>query len=247
MSDPKNAFARLHFECVGGAAGDMILAALIDLGADVAAIDRAFESMRQPGLRLDVEEIDVNGEAARYVRSIAPDPNGHHRHLSDVLSILDGADMPRGARHRAGEIFEILCEAEAAVHGGSAQDVHLHEVGELDSIMDVVGIAVALDTLGSPPASATPLPSGHGTVNTAHGVLDCPVPAVVQVAEGRDVPLVAVDVSGETVTPTGISVLAQVCQKFDARPFDDADATGVGAGTKRFADRPNVVRVHGYR
>ena len=241
-------FSRLHFECVGGAAGDMILGALLDLGADVAAVRRALASMALPGLELRTERVVVDDIAALYVRSLVDD-GAHHRNLGDVLAIIDRGDMNDAARQRAHGIFEILVAAEAVAHECAAEDVHLHEVGALDSIMDVVGIAVALGSLGNPPASASPIPSGHGNVSTAHGLLTCPVPAVAAVAERWHVPLIDVDVQGETVTPTGIAALANICSSFGDAPVIDSetDACGVGAGSRRFARASNLVRVHGIR
>jgi hypothetical protein len=125
-------------------------------------------------------------------------------------------------------------------------DVHLHEVGALDSILDVVGIAVALESLGAPRVSSSAVPSGHGHVRAAHGELELPVPAVREIAARAGLPLIDVPVCGETVTPTGAAVLAVVCERFGPPPAAPAAAVGVGAGTRRFADRPNVVRVHGY-
>lgn len=236
---------RLHIEAVGGVAGDMLLGALLDLGADAAPIHRAFASLAIPELRLHVTKVEVHGEAATYVRSIAPGSGHAHHHLSDIFALLDRAEVTSAARDTAKNIFTILGDAEATVHGGTPHSVHLHEVGELDSVMDVLGIAVALDTLGHPEVRCTPLPSGEGTVDTSHGVLTCPVPAVVEVAREHKVPLESVDLPGETVTPTGIAVVAALAQAYEPVP-PGAPHRGCGAGTKRFVTRPNVVRVHGW-
>lgn len=240
-------FRRLYIEPIGGVAGDMLLAALIDLGADREAVLRVFASLDIPDLQLRVDRVEVDSEPACFVRSLAPVAGGHGRRLADIVAIIDRGDMPDEARSRAIAIFELLAGAEAVVHGGDPSGVHLHEVGELDSIMDVVGFSVALHSLGDPPATAAPLPSGAGTVVTAHGTLSCPVPAVRVIAERAGVPLVAVEVTGETITPTGIAVVATVCESFEVSAFTPGDAIGVGAGKRRFAGRPNVVRIHGWR
>jgi len=247
MASPAPArFARLHVECVGGVAGDMLLAALIDLGADVDALRRDLASLGQAGLTLEVDEASLDGERALRVRSLATD-GAHHRSLADILAVIDGGDISPAARARARAIFEIMAVAEAVVHSGTTETVHLHEVGALDSIMDVVGIAAALDLLGNPRLTASPIPSGGGTVQTSHGELAVPVPAVVEIATQHNVPLVDVPLRGETVTPTGIAVLAQACDDFVSEVASGAAAVGIGAGTRRFADRPNVVRVHGFK
>jgi uncharacterized protein (DUF111 family) len=239
-------FERLHVEAVGGIAGDMALAALCDLGADVGAIERALASLAIDGLSLEVDRVEVSGERACRVRSIAPADEPHHRQLEEVLSVIERADTTLAARERARRVFEILAAAEATVHGGSSGSVHLHEVGQLDSVLDVLGIAVALDSLGNPEVTCTPLPVGHGSVQTSHGRLAVPVPAVQQIAASVGVPLVEIDVEGETVTPTGIAVVAEASKSWGQRPAEDPAATGVGAGTRRFPNLPNVVRVHGY-
>jgi pyridinium-3,5-bisthiocarboxylic acid mononucleotide nickel chelatase len=237
-------FGRLHVEPIGGVAGDMLLGALIDLGADAAAIRAAFTSLQEPGLRLDVSRVEVQGLTATYVRSLAPHEGHVHRHLSDIMTIIDAGDMSEVVKARARDIFTLLAEAEARVHGGVAGDVHLHEVGELDSILDVVGISVALELLGNPSVTSAPLPVGSGTVHTSHGELGVPVPAVREIAARAKVPLSVVPVVGETVTPTGIAVLAAVCESFGEAPGRPV-RTGIGAGTRRFPDRPNVIKVHG--
>jgi pyridinium-3,5-bisthiocarboxylic acid mononucleotide nickel chelatase len=247
------ALEHVHVEAIGGVAGDMLLAALIDLGADEQQIARVLQSLDEPGLALHVERVTVDGIAARYVRSIPPSHDQHHHdhqhghhHLEDVLAVIDRAVATPAARARAHRIFEILAAAEAVVHGGTAHDVHLHEVAELDSILDVLGISVALDLLGNPSLSAAPLPSGRGKVRTSHGPLDCPVPAVVEISRRFAIPLADAPVEGETVTPTGIAVLAEAVRPKSARDPKSAERVGVGAGTKRFPGRPNVGRLYGW-
>jgi pyridinium-3,5-bisthiocarboxylic acid mononucleotide nickel chelatase len=229
---------------VGGVAGDMLLAALIDLGADATAIRRAFASLQVRGLALDVSRVEVSGERALYVRSLAPHEGHSHRHLSEIEAVIGKGDLSDVARARALRIFRVLTEAEARVHGGSVDEVALHEVGELDSILDVVGISVALESLGNPALSVSSLPSGQGVVRTAHGELSVPVPAVLELAQRFNIPLEPAPLRGETVTPTGIAVLAVVAERFGLDVQPPYLGTGIGAGTRRFADRPNVVRIH---
>jgi len=237
----------LHFEPVGGAAGDMILGALLDLGRGHNAVRAALDSLQMPGLSLELSEVRVGTERAVYVRSIAPSSEPYHRRQSDVFEMLDRAEVSSSAWSLARRIFQRLCVAEATVHGATAETVALHEVGQLDSILDVLGISVAIDELGNPEASCQPLPVGKGTVKTAHGLLDVPVPAVREIAASACVPLVDADLVGESVTPTGIAVLAEICSHFRDRPQPPPLAIGVGAGSRRFVARPNVLKVYGYR
>jgi uncharacterized protein (DUF111 family) len=236
----------------------MLLAALLDLGADACAIQAAYDRTGLPGLRLETSQVDIDGLRARAVRSLDPvqtscsqqKGSGHgvgHNRLADLWRAVDRAALSGQASARARGIFAILARAEADVHGGTPESVHLHEVGDLDAVLDVVGICVALDSLGNPSASCGPLPSGRGTVRTVHGLLSCPVPAVVAIAASYLIPLVPVPVIGETITPTGIAVVAACCAEFGTEPAVDPNGmrVGVGAGTRRFADRPNIVRVYG--
>jgi uncharacterized protein (DUF111 family) len=248
MSAPiRPPFARLHIEPIGGVAGDMLLAALLDLGADLDAVQAAVSRMAEPGLALEVSRVDVDGVPALRVKSIPRAHHTHGRHLDEVLEIVDRAGLAPGPRGTVGRIFDVLAVAEAESHGATAHHVHLHEVGELDSILDVVGIAVAYHSLGAPPVDVAALPSGHGTVESAHGTLTLPAPAVMKVAARFDIPLHDVDVRGETVTPTGIAAVAALGRAQGLPVSRPGDACGVGAGTRRFPARPNVVRVHGYR
>lgn len=239
-------FKRLHLEPVGGVAGDMLLAALLDLGAERLPVDRMLASVGADAARLELERVELGTESALSIRSIAREPEARYRHLAEIEALLDRLDISATARRTALGIYRVLVAAEAAVHGGTLETVHLHEVGQLDSVLDVVGIAVALDALGNPEVTCSPLPSGSGEVQTAHGVLSVPVPAVREIAGSASVPLVAVPVEGETVTPTGIAVVAEVASRFCERPAGPPAASGAGAGTRRFSDRPNVVRVFGY-
>lgn len=232
----------LHLEPIGGLAGDMLLAALLDLGAEVGAIQAHFDRAGTAGLRLEWMDVTRHGVPARYVRSIAPTVEHHHAHLTDVVAVLEAMQLPQGAAALARRAFEVLAGAEAEAHGTSVGEVHLHEVGALDSIMDVAGVALALDQLGHPTVSSAVLPSGQGHVETSHGRLSCPVPAVKIIAQTHQIELQLADIVGETVTPTGIALLAAL-RSAAVPPSVSPAAIGVGAGSRDFANRPNIVRV----
>lgn len=254
-------YSRLHIEPVGGIAGDMLLAALLDFGVDAETVRSAFARFDEPGLKLTVDSVHVGTIDATYVRSLVGTPqfrraartslvkktreHAHHL-LTEVYGVIERAGLSAAAEGRAKAIFEILATAEAEVHGGLPDTVGMHEVAELDSIMDVVGVAVALDVLGNPQITCGVLPSGRGTVQTSHGELTCPVPAVRAVADRFSIPFEAIDVVGETITPTGAAVVAQLTTTFVRDVPVGASNVGVGAGTKRFPTRPNIVRVYGW-
>lgn len=240
------AVATWEVECEGGVAGDMLLGAFLDAGACAQSVRAALGRLAVEELVLGSERVDVNGERALYVRS-APrgeiPADGHGVRMGDIFRALDSMALEPEVLELVRGVFSILGEAESVAHGVGFEQVHLHEVGQLDSILDVVGVAVAYQSLGAPALVVSSLPSGSGYVDTSHGRLPCPVPAVVEIARRFEVPLDSVEVSGETVTPTGIALLVGLGCVFSAGDFRRRQILGVGAGTKRFESRSNVVRV----
>lgn len=236
----------------------MLLGALIDLGVPQKILDEVLARAEIAGLSLDVTQVGDAADGGRGLRvrsllgalaigDVDADPASHpHYHVSDVLKTLDKMKLGPVARRHAEGIYDILIDAETTVHKADRDYVHLHEVGALDSILDVVGIAVALEYLGDVPWVLAPIPSGVGTVDTSHGVLQCPVPAAAHIIKRFDLPLQTEPaLKGETLTPTGAAVLAYCCKSFAAQKPQHADKVGVGVGNRVHADRPNVVRLHG--
>ena len=163
-----------YIDCPTGLAGDMTLAALLDAGVDGGAVRAAVDSLGLDGVELHVEDIVKFGFRAKNVRVTHP-PQHAHRHLSDIRAILDGGDLTPGARDLADRLFLAIAQAEARVHGSTVDAIHFHEVGAVDSLVDVVGCAVAFDLLGADRVTCSPVPTGRGRVKIAHGT--CPVPA----------------------------------------------------------------------
>ncbi|MBI4718305.1 MAG: nickel pincer cofactor biosynthesis protein LarC [Planctomycetes bacterium] len=232
-----------YFDCFSGAGGDMIVASLIDAGADAARLRRRLESLPVGGYTLTIEKVTKQGFAAtRFVVDLdraAPQP---HRHLKDVLAIIRGAgDLSEGVKGRAGRVFERLAAAEAAVHGITIDRVHFHEVGAVDAILDVVGAVTALELLGVDRVACSALPTGSGTVRCAHGELPVPGPATAELLKG--VPLAACEETGELTTPTGAALLTTLADSFGPLPSITVRAVGYGAGTREGASRPNLLRV----
>lgn len=164
-----------------------------------------------------------------------------HRNLGDVLAVIDAAQMTEGARELAHRAFEILASAEAAAHGLPVDQVHFHEVGAVDSIVDIISAAVLLDALAPARVFATPLPDGHGTVRCQHGVMPVPVPAVVNICAQQGLPFAHVDVAGELVTPTGAALIAAARASFELPSTYRMGAVGLGAGKRDYAV-PSLVR-----
>jgi uncharacterized protein (TIGR00299 family) protein len=229
----------LHFDCFSGISGDMTLAALIDAGVDVELIRRVLASLGLP-ITLELESIKRNGFAAKFVDIVAPDQEDY-RFMADIEAILAKGELTPGARDLALRIFRKLAEAEAAAHGMPLERVHFHEVGALDSIADIVGAAVALDSLKLERVTCRSVPPGSGQVKCAHGLMPVPTPATALLLKGM--PLASAPVTGELVTPTGAAILATIVNEFTDQPEMTIQSVGYGAGKKDFAEHPNLLRV----
>jgi uncharacterized protein (TIGR00299 family) protein len=227
----------LYLDAVGGVAGDMLLAALVDAGAPLEAIQAGLPKVE--GLRLDVERVQRCGVDATLLTVACP-PQHAHRRLPDVLALVDTGDMPAGARNRAHAAFTLLAEAEGRVHGVPPEQVTFHEVGAVDAIVDICGVAMALEMLGVDEVVCSPLPLGRGTTKGAHGVMPLPAPATLELLRGAEVYGVAGH--GETVTPTGAALVASLARSYGPLPSMNLGVIGTGAGQRDPSDVPNVVR-----
>ncbi|HYO61113.1 MAG TPA: nickel pincer cofactor biosynthesis protein LarC, partial [Actinomycetota bacterium] len=227
----------LYFDCFSGAAGDMILAALLDAGASEEAVRAALDALPLEGFSLEVRT--VTRASLRATKADVVVTGGHeHRGPREIAALLRAAALPEGARDRALRTFDLLTAAEAKVHGIPAEDVHFHEVGAVDAIVDVVGCAAALESLAPDRVVASPIATGRGIVPSAHGPLPVPAPAVVELLRGVPVEERGTD---ELVTPTGAAVLREAVDEFGPMPPMTVSAAGYGAGTRDSA-LPNVVR-----
>jgi pyridinium-3,5-bisthiocarboxylic acid mononucleotide nickel chelatase len=226
----------LYLDCVGGVAGDMLLAALVDAGAPLVAVQAGLPSV---GVQLDVDRVQRCGVEATLLTVSCPEQHAHRR-LHDVRALIDTADMPPRARGRAHAAFTLLAEAEGRVHGVSPDEVTFHEVGAVDAIADVCGVAMALELLDVDEIVCSPLPLGRGMTNGAHGVMPLPAPATLELLRGAEVHGVARD--GETVTPTGAALVASLAGSYGPMPSMNLGVAGTGAGQRNPSDVPNVVR-----
>ncbi|HSO03671.1 MAG TPA: nickel pincer cofactor biosynthesis protein LarC [Candidatus Limnocylindrales bacterium] len=223
-----------------GVAGDMLLGALVDAGAPLAAVQAAVDAVMPGTVRLAASEVRRAGLRATRVQVEVLVEDLPDRGWSDIRAMIEQAAIPACVRARSVGVFAALAEAEARVHGVAVEDVHFHEVGAWDSIADVVGVCAALHELDVAVVSAGPVALGSGQVQTAHGELPVPVPAVLELAIGWQV---ISGGTGELATPTGMALvrgLAEACQQL---PDLTVAAHGVGAGTRDPAGRANVVRV----
>jgi uncharacterized protein (TIGR00299 family) protein len=233
----------LAFDGRMGAAGDMVLGALVSAGADPDALAPVEDAL---GVAYDVAETDRNGIEAGdvTVRGAGERAEGHHhtRTYPEVVDLVESMDLPEGVESDARSVFRILGEAEAAVHGTDLDDTAFHEVGADDAVADVVGAALLVADLDPDRVVTTPLSAGGGEVTTAHGTYPVPAPAVVEVAERADWTLRGGPVDAELLTPTGAAVLAHFAEGVDALPGIRVTASGYGAGDREFDERANVLR-----
>jgi len=229
----------LYLEPVGGISGDMFLAAALDLGVSLAALEEGLRTLQLPDWRLVTTQGRRHGLTGVHLEVVVASaaPSGH-RPLSEILRLLAASQLPDRARARAAAVFQALGRVEASIHGVSVEAVEFHEVGAVDSILDVCGAALALEFLGDPDVYCAPIPLGSGTVQTAHGRMPVPAPATLELLEGLPVRFEGV---GELTTPTG-AALVRVLARVAPPPPLVVQRVGYGVGTRELADRPNVLR-----
>jgi hypothetical protein len=226
-----------------GVAGDMLLGALLDAGADLDEVRAAISALDVPGWELDTEHTPRAGLVATRAIVVAEGDVGHHRTWSDIDHLLKRADLPPRVRDRARSTFAELAGVEGRLHGVPPEDVHFHEVGALDAIVDVIGVAAALDSLAVDRIVAGPVHVGTGTVYAAHGRLPNPAPATIALLAQRGLTVVGEDIDVELTTPTGAALLAALADSCGPLPAMRPTVVGYGAGTRELADRANVVQV----
>ena len=302
----------LYLETSSGISGDMFVAAMIDLGADPEALERALNSIPADGFMVEISSVKKSGiaccdfnvilDAAHEnhdhdmaylygpapVSSAAPqeeaphchcheDEEAHHchcheeeeahhchghggeeshhhhdhehhhhhgRHLAEIMGIIDATDMTDSAKALAGKMFHIVAEAESLAHHMPLEEVHFHEVGAIDSIVDIIAAAVTFDSLGITDVIIPCLTEGRGTVRCQHGVLPVPVPATMNIIEAYDMPLTIMAAKGEYVTPTGAAIAAAICTTHQLPKAFRIVRTGLGAGKRDYTERTNILRAY---
>jgi uncharacterized protein (TIGR00299 family) protein len=239
-----------HIEAVGGAAGNMLLGALVDAGAELDALEDALRTVVADGWTLERSRVTRRGIAATSIEIVVPGEDGqpgtrtradgHGVHLADVLAIVDGSGLKQSQKDRASHVYRTLGAAEARVHGTSTEAIHFHEVGATDAILDVAGFVVACDLLGIEALTCAPVPIGTGEIVMSHGRYPNPPPATAELLRGM--PTYDAKAPGELVTPTAAAILKSLCTAFGGRPEMTVSSIGYGAGS-RDGDLPNVTRV----
>ena len=229
-----------YLDCPAGISGDMLLGALIDVGWPEHQLRELISKLKLGDVQLKVDRVKKRGIAATQV-SILSSPHQPHRGLHDLSSIVRQAELPEAIQQRAISALQLLAEAESQVHGVPVDRIHFHEVGAVDTIVDIVGALVGFEELGVTEVHCSALPWSRGTVKTEHGILPVPPPAVALLL--RDVPVVGADIEGETVTPTGATLARTLAKQFGPMPAMRVARLGYGAGQRDWPDRPNVLRL----
>ena len=243
----------LYFDCFAGAAGDMILGALLDAGLPFDELKRALGSLAVDGWDISVDQVVKTGVTATKFRvhEHSHAPAGHeapgtrhshpHHHLKQIFAAIDRSALSDRGKAKAIAMFRRLGEAEAAIHGTTMEKVHLHEVGAVDSIIDIVGAVFALEWFAADKIVVSPMNVGGGMVKSAHGVF--PVPAPATVALLKDAPVYSSGIQAELLTPTGALILTEYASEFGPLPPMTVNRVGYGAGDRDLQETPNVVRV----
>jgi uncharacterized protein (TIGR00299 family) protein len=230
----------VYFDCASGASGDMLLGAVVDLGLPLERLREELAKLPLSGYRLEASRVTRCGLAATKLDVIAEAAGHPHRHLHHILSLLDSSTLDAASKERVAGLFQRLAEAEAAVHGTSLDKIHFHEVGAVDSIVDIVGGAFALSWLEAARFVASPLNVGTGTVTMSHGTFAVPPPATARLVTG--VPVYGAG-EGELLTPTGALLVTAHASEYGPLPAMRVERVGHGAGGRDTKDRPNVLRL----
>ncbi len=230
-----------YFDCFSGISGDMTLGALIDLGVPLQAIQAGIASMGLTEVKISADVIKKAGFRAVQVKIEHP-PEHAHRHLHHIEEMIDRGDaISPPAKQLAKTIFGLIGEAEAKMHNTTIRKVHFHEVGAIDSIADIVGAAIGFTHLGIEQFAASPIPTGCGSIEIAHGKVSIPAPATAELLCG--IPIAASDITRELTTPTGAAIIKATCRSFGSMPAMTMQAVGYGSGTYDLPNQANLLRI----
>lgn len=231
----------LYLECPTGISGDMFLGALIHLGVDVIDIQQELSKLALDNYTIEAKKISKSSiQGIKF--NVSFTDNHPHRHLKDIDNLITSSTLKDSIKDLALAIFRLLAIAEAEIHGTLPEKVHFHEVGAVDSIVDIVGAAIALDILGVKSIYSSPIPLGNGFVQCQHGLLPVPGPATLEIVKRASIPIISTELQGELVTPTGAALLAGLVKDYGPSPLNYITNIGYGAGSKDLPI-PNLLRV----
>ncbi|WP_455089056.1 LarC family nickel insertion protein [Peptoanaerobacter stomatis] len=233
---------KLYFEMYSGISGDMTIGALLDLGASREKLENAIKSLNITGYELSFSRTKKNGIDAYNFDVELHNHSHEHRNLKDVYEIIDRGDFNDNIKNNAKKIFDIIVNSESKAHNIDKNEVHFHEVGAIDSIIDIVGVSVLLDDLNVEEIYFSDLYDGKGYQKCAHGMMPVPVPAVLNIVNAHNLKLNIIDDMGEHITPTGAAIVANFNKGYKLEDFT-IKKIGLGAGNKDFANTTNILRV----
>ena len=229
-----------YFDCFSGISGDMTLGALVDLGTPLEWLQQELSRLPLKGFHLTARPVMRNGMTANLL-TVEFEDSGHSRDFKKIRALLENCPLSETVKARSLDIFGKLARAEAHIHSCSEEDVHFHELGAIDAIVDIVGTALCLEKLGIEKVVASKIPLGTGFIECQHGKLPVPAPATLEIL--KDVPVYGTGVAHELVTPTGAAIIASVAESFGPLPLMHIEKAGYGAGQRDLEDRPNLLRV----
>jgi len=237
----------LYLDCFAGISGDMFLGALLDLGVSEDRLRAELQKLPLPGCQISSRRVvkqNISATKFDVIENHSHPPalhhSGKHRGYSDIAAMIDKSALSPAVKDRAGRVFRRLGEAEAKIHGIPLEQVHFHEIGAVDSIVDIVGGCIAVEALGVDEFQASPPRLGSGIVETAHGRFPVPAPATLELLKG--IPVVPSSEPTELVTPTGAALLVEFCATFGPMPAMSIEKIGYGAGSRDLENAPNVLR-----
>ncbi|MBN1593645.1 MAG: LarC family nickel insertion protein, partial [Candidatus Coatesbacteria bacterium] len=228
-----------YFDCFAGVSGDMFIGALLDAGLSIDKLNEELTRLNVPGFKISAFR-GMKGALSGTKFNIEVNEGHTHRHLRHMIEILDNSELSDATRAKCKAIFKCIAEAEARIHQTDIQKVHFHEVGGLDSIVDIIGSVVALELLGIEEAYCSKIHLGTGFVKCQHGEIPVPAPATLDILKG--IPVYSRGIQAELTTPTGAALVKNLCKSFGASPAMKIESIGYGLGT-RDLEIPNMLRV----
>ena len=234
----------IYFDCFSGISGDMILGALVNIGVDLKKIQKGLRTLNLKGCKVNSRQVKRNGFIGTKINVVlnqTSQKSHHARSFNDIKSLIEKSDLPKIVKSNSIAIFRRIGKVEAKVHGTTINRIHFHEVGAIDSIIDIVGGSLAMDLLDADLIVSSPINTGEGIVKCDHGILPVPAPATLELLKG--IPCYSSGVEKELTTPTGAAFIGYFAEKFGSLPIMNMLSTGYGAGTHEIKNIPNLLRV----
>jgi pyridinium-3,5-bisthiocarboxylic acid mononucleotide nickel chelatase len=231
----------LYIDCgISGIAGDMSLAAFTELGVDLSVVEKKLRSVIQEEFSLSTKKVVKKGISSTELIINTEEEKHSHRHYTHIKKAIEESELDQPEKETALKMFEVIGKAEAKIHDSTLEKVHFHEVGGVDSMIDIIGTAIAYHTLNIDKVVCSPVAAGNGYIKIAHGLYPVPAPATLEIL--KDIPLRETNVQTELTTPTGAAIVRTLANNFGHMPSMKVREIGYGAGTKDFMSHPNVVR-----